>query len=306
MTALLDTPWGVFAGTGDSGMFRYDPGPGQWEPLGLDHAVVSAMLFVPGPVPRLLVAMRPHAEEQTTAAVFATEDAAQTWVPWDGGLAERHGNRQWAFSLARDPGEPKRLYMGQSASVLRSGDGGRTWQYVYGSADLFGRGVNAIVISPNRDGRVWTGAEAALGNALVLRSEDWGDSWEPIIPTLGSENAVFALAVDADRPARLWAGVRGGVSRSGDGGRSWEYVLEVDGLVMSLLSGAGCLYAIGGTFSDAGSDLAVYRSGDSGTTWSMIPTPAGVPGSDVAVQDSSGRLLVGIVSPSGGVWRFVP
>lgn len=165
VTALADTPWGLFAGTGDAGVFRFDSNAGSWQALGLDHAVAWSMLFVPGPTPRLLVGMRNRAEERTPAAVFATEDRGRTWLPWDGGLAEQHDNREWAYSLAMDPGDAARLYMGQSASILRSTDGGRSWQYVSGDADMTANGVNAIVISPARDGRVWAGVEGAFGEA---------------------------------------------------------------------------------------------------------------------------------------------
>jgi photosystem II stability/assembly factor-like uncharacterized protein len=314
VTALAETPWGLFVGTGTGGVFRCDPASGRWQALGLDHAVARSMLFVPGPTPRLLVGMRPRAEEQTAAAVFATEDAGRTWLPWDGGLAQRHDHRQWAFSLAMDPGDPQRLYMGQSISILRSTDGGRSWRYVFGSADYFGRGLNALVVSPRRDGRIWAGGEGALFNGLILLSQDWGGTWEPIIITPRFDNAVFALAVDESNPARLWAGVHGGVMRSEDYGRTWQYVLRIGGtnggLIKSLLTRGEHLYAVGGTFRpipDPLGDLALWRSADGGTTWNALPVQADAGGSDVAVLDSAGRLLIGTSSqPRGGVWRFQP
>lgn len=315
VTALADTPWGVFAGTGDNGVYRCSPETGKWEVLGLDHAAVGTMLFVSGPTPRLLVGMRSRAEEKTAAAVFASEDRGRTWLPWDGGLAARHDNRQWAYSLAMDPGDPERLYMGQSFPILRSTDGGRSWEYVFGSPDLFGVGMNAIVISPARDGRMWAGGEGAIFNGLILLSEDWGDSWEPVIITPGFENAVFDLAVDECEPRRLWAGVDGGVMRSEDYGRSWEYVLtrmggDNGGIITSIPTRGDHIYAVGGTFRpppDVLSDLALYRSEDGGTSWTALTVPSNIGGSDVAVLGSGGHLLIGTSSePRGGVWRFQP
>jgi photosystem II stability/assembly factor-like uncharacterized protein len=309
VTALAETPWGIFAGTGYEGVYVLNADSGAWQSVGLDRSVISAMAYVPGATPRLLVGVTPHDTEQTTAAVFATEDRGRIWLPSDGGLADRNGNRQWAEALTVDPGDPTRLYMGQSGSILRSVDGGRSWEYVDGSPDMMGAGFRSIVISRQRDGHVWAGGGGALFNSLIMVSEDWGDSWDPIIPTGGFENTVFALGVDETNPKRLWAGLYGGVMRSDDGGSTWKWVDGVDeDMVMSILVTRERVYAVGGRFhvADAFSDLALFCSANGGTTWSAVTVPAGVPGSDVAVLDAQGRLLIGTVQPQGGVWRFVP
>jgi hypothetical protein len=310
VTALAETPWGLFAGTGRNGVFQCSPETGEWEALGLDHAIVGAMLFVPGPTPRLLVGMRPRAEEQTAAAVFASENRGRTWLPWDGGLAARHDNRQWAYSLALDPGNPNRIYMGQSFPLLRSNDAGQTWQYVFGSADEFGGGINAVVVSPDQSGRIYAAGTTGFFSAAILRSEDWGDTWETVFPFPQQDNFVKALAVDGRDVTRVWAGVGGGLIRSDDAGRTWVAALTVAGIITSILTEGDRLYAVGGTFRpppDSGSDLIIHRSEDRGASWSALTVPPGVSGSDVAVLDSKGHLVIATVpEPQGGVWRFQP
>lgn len=123
-----------------------------------------------------MVGLQPRADEQTEAAVFATEDAGATWKPWDGGLAARFGFRAWAHSLASDPLNPERLFMGQSSSILRSEDGGESWRYVLGNENLQGLGINSIVVSANSDRGVWAGGQTAFFAAAVLRSRDSGDT----------------------------------------------------------------------------------------------------------------------------------
>jgi hypothetical protein len=124
------TPWGVFAGTTDGGIFRLNESTGEWVSLGLDHAIVRTMLFVPSDPPKLLVGVSPRGEAQTQAAVFLSTDSGESWIPWDGGLAALRDWREWAYSLAYDPGDHSRLYMGHSAALSRSTDGGLSWTYL--------------------------------------------------------------------------------------------------------------------------------------------------------------------------------
>lgn len=313
ITALAETPWGLFAGTSRSGVHRCGPDTGnRWKALGLDHAIVSAILFVPGATPRVLVGMRNRADETTPAAVFASEDRGESWLPWDGGLAAKNNNNQWAYSLASDPDNPRRLFMGQSYSILRSTDGGVSWQYVFGSPDNFGQGFDAIAISPESNGRVYVGGTSAFSTAALFRSANWGDTWTGVDPMPGFQNAIFSLAVDPSKPGRLWIGMYGGVMRSEDYGGTWQVVLKhSDFLVSSLLLSGGSLYAIGGAIPespDSPPPLALlYRSMDGGTTWSAITPTPDPGGSDVAALDSQGRLLIGTTARSrGGIWRFDP
>lgn len=101
------TPWGVFVGTQDTGIFRLDAG-GVWAGLGPeawhDHLVPRALLYVPGDPPRLLAGVTARNDtrfDTTSAAVFASYDRGETWVPSDGGLAKQSSNpyRVYAYDL---------------------------------------------------------------------------------------------------------------------------------------------------------------------------------------------------------------
>ena len=319
ITALAQTPWGVYAETHDDGVFRLVGT--SWQSLGLDHAIVSSLLFVPGPTPRILAGVMPSGNEQTDAAVFASEDGGRTWLPWDGGLAIRNGRRAWAYSLAIDPGDPNRLYMGESYPILRSRDGGISWEFVYLTQDDQGQGVHAILVSPQRDGHVWAAGGTALFTAFVVRSADWGNTWEFADPTPTLENTVQALAVDPSHSDRLWAGlsgVFGGVVRSEDAGRTWAYVLgpRAGGWVYALMLLNGALYAVSSdNFRQSPTmsaltlaDLGLYRTRDGGETWDTLPVPEGAGGGQTIALDSEGRLLIGtrLGTRGTGVWRLKP
>lgn len=309
VTALADTPWGVFAGTSDAGVFRLDAGAGSWEALGIDDAGVSSMLFVSEPEPRLLVGMWPVGAD-TVAGLWATEDRGRTWMPWDGGLAAEHHHKRAAYSLAVDPGDPQRLYMGQSISVLRSLDAGQSWEFVYAGPEYFGNGVSAIVVSPDRDGHVWATANSGLAQGRIYRSEDWGDSWD-IQPACPGTGAVMDMVVDEDDPKRLWvagACASGSVLHSSDSGQSWEPVLNVGLPFLALLKEGKILYAVGSKAVDGLPPLRalrLYRSTDNGSIWGPVAVPAEAAGGWVATFDLEGRVLIGTTEP-GGVWRFEP
>lgn len=314
--ALADTEWGLYAGTRENGVFRFSPQTREWEPLGLDHAIVSSILFVPGSPRRLLVGVSPYSDEQTAAAVFASEDRGRTWVAWDGGLAARLGNRAWAYSLALDPADASRVFMGQSYPLMRSTDGGRTWLYVWGSEDIFGNGINSIAVSPSQDGRVWAGGRTGVFAAAILRSEDGGENWRYIDPLPGDENEVSAVVIDPRNPDALWAAMsagRGGVLYSSDAGVTWQWVLTIweRGVIADLALANGVLYAVAAeNFRPAPdgqsmlSDLGLYRSPDWGISWDTLPVPQGVSGGYRITRSAGGGLLIGTMA--NGVWHVTP
>src|SRR5690625_8017108 len=139
VTDVIHTAEGLYAGTRDDGVFRYDPHTLTWESLGLDHAVISSLLFLPGSPGRLLAGIKPEligvtptGTKRTDAAVFGSEATGITSIASDGGFAERNESQFWAYSLASDPNNPQRVYMSSDGPVFRSGDPGRPGELVFG------------------------------------------------------------------------------------------------------------------------------------------------------------------------------
>ena len=162
VTDVEVTPWGLFMGTRDRGVGRLGP-DGVWEWLGPEywqrHLVPRTLLYVPGDPPRLLagVGFWGNSEFDTTfAAVFASENQGRTWEPSDGGLAAGSPNqyRVYALDLEIDPFDSRVVYMGNHKGVLRSSDGGRTWQFVLGSYDSFGATFEDLLHHPSEPGRL--------------------------------------------------------------------------------------------------------------------------------------------------------
>ena len=303
VTAVTATPMGIFAGDFSEGVFRLDSAVGSWVSLGVDHAIVSSLLYVPGDTARLLVGVWPQDREETAAAVFATEDGGETWKPWDGGLADQSNDQRfWAFSLAVDLGNPRRLFMGSSAAILRSPDGGGTWEFAFGGPTSSALGVLGIAISPRRDGNLWAGGESPFFTGYVRHSSDWGDSWQHVEVNVA---AITVLAIDPDAPEVLWAGAPGGIMSSLDNGETWEVRLRglIVGGIVFIDSGA---YVFGTELPEVRIDghLMAFQSLDRGEHWEPLPVPADVQGAIAVSVDQLGRVLVG--TSGSGVWRYTP
>jgi len=143
--------------------------------------------------------------------------AAQTWRP----MGPPGGDVR---SLAADPTDPSRIYLGTSdGHIFGSRDGGETWQLLGRAGTRTDTVVTAILVDP-RDSDVlfaatWTQDPIAGGG--VFRSDDGGRTWEPA----GLQGqAVRALAQSASVPDTLVAGTLDGVYRSRNTGQSWQRI----------------------------------------------------------------------------------
>lgn len=152
------------------------------------------------------------------AAAFAlpgTPASAERWVPVGppGGAVR---------SLAADPRDPRRIFLGTGEGVLyRSDDGGRRWHRLEPGFPRRGASLDEIAVDPaggvlvgywNLDGRGGGVARSADGGVTFAALED-----------LGGES-VRALALAPSDPQVIAAGTLGGAFLSRDGGRSWKRI----------------------------------------------------------------------------------
>ncbi|GAB4573338.1 MAG: glycosyl hydrolase [Anaerolineae bacterium] len=152
--------------------------------------------------------------------------------------AERSPDGTWSVTtvldtpeictLARMPGSATTVYAGtRGAGLLRSEDGGRTWQ----AAGLPGQTVKAIGLTPANPQQIIVGTKPP---ALFL-SRDGGETWQELAafrklrrwfwftPAEPGDPYVMGLAVSPTNPDVIVAGVEfGGVFVSHDGGQTWR------------------------------------------------------------------------------------
>jgi len=144
------------------------------------------------------------------------------------------------------------------AGIFASEDAGRTWAAVNQQYWPW-----SLALDPGKNGRLFMG-----GSYSVLRSEDYGATWEFVFGSADSRGGgIGSITVSAAGAGRVWAGGQtafeaGVVLLSENGGSAWDVVLArgpVNVVLSDPVSGSRVWAGIGGG--------GVDRSDDAGRTW---------------------------------------
>jgi photosystem II stability/assembly factor-like uncharacterized protein len=246
-----DEPDVVYAGTEPSALFRSEdrgesftlvrglwdhPHRPNWHPGGGGQAIHTV---VPHPTDhqRVTVAM-------STGGVYRTLDDGQSWAPANKGIQAEFMPPEQRFpeygqcvhKVSSHPSRPTRLYAQNHGGVYRSDDGGDVWTSIAeGLPSNFGF---PIVVDPHDPDTIYVfplvGAEERFppqGKALVWRSRDAGQTWEPHGDGLpeGFYAGVMrdAMCTDDVDPSGIYFGSRdGSVYASNNAGQTWNAVAE--------------------------------------------------------------------------------
>jgi photosystem II stability/assembly factor-like uncharacterized protein len=224
------------------------------------------------------------------ARLFYSDDLGDSWSQLPG-LRDVPTVDKWSFPgpphiahakhITFDPRDSRTMYVSiEVGGLLRSTDAGRTWQDVPGMYE----DVHRLLINPADPRRMYVPG----GNGLYV-SQDEGATWTHTLTTeheVGgypdqlvfhpSNPELMFLAAAKDSPGAWmrtrFAGAR--ISRSTDGGNTWEILTR--GLPDRMQGNieAMCLEAAGDTCSLFAATTAgeVFISEDSGETWTLAVT----------------------------------
>lgn len=242
-----DQPGVVYAGTEPSALFvskdsgetfelvrgLWDhPHRPLWQPGGGGQAI-HTVLPHPTDSNRITVAM-------STGGVYSTADAGASWNPFNRGIGaefmpgEQPEWGQCVHKIARDAGDPDRLYAQNHGGVYRSDDSGKSWKSI--TAGLPGDFGFPIVAHPHTPGVIYVFPLVADierfppgSKPLVWRSDDAGQTWRETGPGLPEEAFTSVLrdafTHDGAEQAGLYLGTRhGAVWISNDEGNHWEEI----------------------------------------------------------------------------------
>ncbi|NDJ76495.1 MAG: hypothetical protein GYB65_09565 [Chloroflexi bacterium] len=192
----------------------------------------------------------------TGGVVFRTTDGGENWVKiWDGGIPSSLARYMWI-----DPRNPDVLYVSTGIfdrgavgegnpdtdpdpfgglGILKSTDGGQTWQILGEENGLENLYVGSLYMHPDNPdvllaatGHLVAGPAAermmteGRSSAGVYRTEDGGETWtqvvEPRIETI--TEAFSAVEMCPSDPNIAYAGSNQSIYRSADAGLTWELV----------------------------------------------------------------------------------
>lgn len=151
------------------------------------------------------------------AALLLSAAAVAQWIPIgpDGGDVR---------SLAADPRQPDRIYLGTSAGqMFVSQDNGNSWTRLAHLGEGNDYVLDHIVVDPSNPRVLYVAAWSVEDNGGdVFRSDDSGETWHALPGMHGKSIRAFAMSADDSRI--LVAGALDGVYRSFDAGATWQRV----------------------------------------------------------------------------------
>ena len=231
----------IYAGTQPAGLFKSPDGGKSW----IEN---EAFTKIPG-ADDWCVPVKPRLPGRSRALVIDRNDPRRIWVGVEVGgiMATTDGGETWEFSLPGEnpdlhmmcaqPDNPDVIYASTgygrldgvaemiegNAGVFRSDDGGGSWQYAWkGITPRYSRPMCIDPATPH--GLTVASAPTAFSSfkdeggaeAMLLRSEDGGESWRSLCDEAHSPSAanIHGLAPDRENP--------GGVVIGTDTGEVWR------------------------------------------------------------------------------------
>jgi photosystem II stability/assembly factor-like uncharacterized protein len=246
----LDDPDSLYAGVEDAALFISQDGATTWQEVsglrehgsgpawqpGAGGMCLHTILLDPTDRDRMLVAI-------SAAGVFGTTDAGKTWKPMNKGLHSEGIPDSDAevghcvHRIAMHPSNPRVLFMQKHWDVMRSGDGGESWQEVSGDLpsdfgfviDVHAHEPETVYVVPIKSDSEHYPPD---GRLRVYRSRTGGNEWEALTEGLPQANCYVnvlrdAMAIDTLDPCGVYFGTTGGqVYASADSGDTWQAIVR--------------------------------------------------------------------------------
>jgi photosystem II stability/assembly factor-like uncharacterized protein len=292
-----------YIGAVNGGVWKTTDAGRTWKPI-FDHepsGSIGAIAIAPSD-PKIIYIGSGEGTERPDLSVgdgiYKSTDGGKTWVH----LGLRGG--QQIPSIAIDPHNPNRVFVAVlghpygpnvERGVLRTTDGGRTWQKVlYKNANV---GAVDVAFDPDNSQIVYAALWAArrppwsVGGPLLApgsglyKSTDGGNTWHQLhggLPGWKEHVGRIGIGIAPSRPSRIYAWVQadpqaGGIYRSNNGGQTWKRVNH-EPRIWGRAWDFACL-RVDPRNPDVvyAANTSTYRSTDGGVHWTAIK---GAPGGD--------------------------
>ena len=247
--ALTD-PDTIYAGIEDAALFRSTDGGQNWQEMsglrkhqtgsawqpGAGGLCLHTILLDPSNPQRMFVAI-------SAAGAFRTDDGGTTWQPINRGLRSEGIPNPTAevghcvHRIAQHKSRPGVLFMQKHWDVMRSDNGGDSWQEVSGNLPTdFGFPIDVHAHEPDTIYVVPIKSDSEHfppdGKLRVYRSRSGGNEWEALTNGLPQRDCYVnvlrdAMAVDSLDSCGVYFGTTGGqVYASSNGGDTWAPIVR--------------------------------------------------------------------------------
>ena len=235
--------------------------------------------------------------------LWGSMDQGSSWQP----LTDQQPTLSMG-AIAVAPGSPNIVYAGTGegdtdsqlgVGLLRSVDGGQTWEFV-ASSDLTGVGVYDIAVDPADPMHLLVGTTVKL-----LESKNGGTSWRLVQPV-----TTWDLSINPTNSQEIFAATSSGLIRSANGGATWGLV-SLPGVTASTqfermeVCHAPSNPAIVYTAAVFGGKAAVWRRTSTGGAFTVEQAPAMKPKEDIAQAWYDFCFAVSPANPDFVYWGAV-
>ncbi|MEJ2079656.1 MAG: hypothetical protein P8Z74_16905 [Acidobacteriota bacterium] len=220
-------------------LFRTRLGSGEWQQ---PEFVVGAGVLASGPAgsETIYVGAYSSSSQNPAAGLLKSTDGGRTWQDIGAALSEApspYVGEIGIDSIAVDPSNPAVLYVGGSAGIFKSTDGGSSWRQIndglpiataeppmFAAPIYLGQPVTSLAVDPGSPDVVYAGTASKSGQ--LFKSTSGGDHWEAVgVDGIGTQ--IEDLVFDPVAAGMLYMATWGdGILRSADGGAGWEKLNE--------------------------------------------------------------------------------
>lgn len=246
----LDDPETVYAGIEDAALFKSTDGGSTWSELSGLRTHTTGSSWQPGAGGMCLHTILLHPTEPkrmfvaiSAAGAFRSDDGGETWRPINRGLKSEFIPDPDAevghcvHRIAMHSSRPDVLYMQKHWDVMRSQNGGDSWEEVSGNLPTdFGFPIDVHAHEPDTIYVVPIKSDSEHfpldGKLRVYRSRTGGNEWEELSKGLPERDCYVnvlrdAMAVDSLDECGVYFGTTGGqVYASADAGDSWSPIVR--------------------------------------------------------------------------------
>jgi len=241
--------------TDSLGLYETTDGGENWTKLQMPTCpkMITSLVMPPGTSNTIYIADREKSAE-CSLGIYRSRDGGKTWDSIPIGISQYLQLHYWSLAVASEPQE--RIYVSGSIAgddkFYRTMDEGQTWESIREHRCF------ATEIDPNQNGRIFCG-----GPDQLLASQDWGDSWTPVL----NEKLIWEVTLSPHAENTLVAGGDGsGLFISNDGGTKWSE--NISGLGGTYLSLSISPFDNVTMFAEGG--YSIFRSTNDGQAWNFL------------------------------------